>query len=62
MSLQDWHKFGWLKPHNTSFLELSNLLAIADRDIADAESEALSADWLSARYPNLGLPVQDPPE
>ena len=45
MSLQDWHKFGWLKPHNTSFLELSNLLAIADRDIADAESEALSADW-----------------
>ena len=45
MSLQDWHKFGWLKPHNTSFLELSNLLAIADRDIADAESETLSADW-----------------
>lgn len=43
--MQDWHKFGWLKPHNTSFLELSNLLAIADRDIADAESEALSADW-----------------
>ena len=45
MSLQDWHKFGWLKPHKTSFQELSNLLAIADRDIADAESEALSADW-----------------
>ena len=45
MSLQDWHKFGWLKPHKTSFLELSNLLAIADRDIADAESVALSADW-----------------
>jgi len=45
MSLQDWHKFGWLKPHKTSFQELSNLLAIADRDIADAESESLSADW-----------------
>lgn len=36
MSLQDWRKFGWLKPHETSFEELSNLLAIADRDIADA--------------------------
>lgn len=45
MSLQDWHRFGWLKPHKTSFLEQRNLLAIADRDIADAESEALSADW-----------------
>ena len=45
MSLQDWHKFGWLKPHKTSFQELSNLLAIADRDIADAASEALSTDW-----------------
>ena len=45
MSLQDWHRFGWLKPHETSFEEQSNLLAIADRDISDAESVALSADW-----------------
>ena len=45
MSLEDWHKFGWLKPHKTSFQELSNLLAIADRDIDDAEFESLSADW-----------------
>jgi len=45
MSLQDWHRFGWLKPHKTSFLELSNLLSIADRDIGDAGSDALSADW-----------------
>ena len=36
MSLQDWYKFGWLKPHQTSCQELSNLLAIADRDISDA--------------------------
>ena len=41
MSLQDWHKFGWLKPHETSLQELGNLLAIADRDIADSESDAL---------------------
>ena len=45
MSLQDWHRFGWLKPHATSFQEQSNLLAIADRDLADAESDELSADW-----------------
>ena len=32
MSLQDWHKFGWLKPHETSIQEQGNLLAIADRD------------------------------
>ena len=45
MSLQDWHRFGWLKPHVSSYQELSNLLAIADRDIADAESDTLSSDW-----------------
>ena len=43
--MQDWHRFGWLKPHETSFEEQSNLLAIADRDISDAESVTLSADW-----------------
>ena len=43
MSLQDWSKFGWLKSHRTDLQELSNLLAIADRDIADA---AASDAWL----------------
>lgn len=45
MSLQEWHDFGWLKPHTTSLNELSNLLAIADRDIEDAETDGLSDDW-----------------
>ena len=31
MSLQEWHDFGWLKPHATSLNELSNLLAMAVR-------------------------------
>ena len=39
MSLQEWHDFGWLKPHTTSLNELSNLLAIAERDIEDAETD-----------------------
>lgn len=43
--MRDWHKFGWLRPHATSFAELRNLLAIADRDIADAEAADLSVDW-----------------
>ena len=45
MSLHDWAKFGWLKPHETDVRELSNLLAIADRDIADAAASELSNDW-----------------
>jgi len=45
MSLQNWFDFGWLKPHQTDLQELSNLLAIADRDIADAASVGLSNDW-----------------
>ena len=45
MGLQDWREFGWLKPHQTSFEELSNLLAIADRDIADSDTTELSNDW-----------------
>lgn len=45
MSLEDWHSFGWLKPHQTDVRELSNLLAIADRDIEDASTSELSNDW-----------------
>lgn len=45
MSLETWHKFGWLKPHRTDEQELANLLAIADRDIVDATSTDLSNDW-----------------
>ena len=45
MSLQQWHENGWLKEHRTDLQELSNLLAIADRDIADAATAELSNDW-----------------
>ena len=31
MSLQEWHDFGWLKPHAISLNELSNLLAMVVR-------------------------------
>ena len=45
MSLQQWHLNGWLRVHQTDLQELSNLLAIADRDIADAATAELSNDW-----------------
>ena len=45
MSLQQWLNNGWLRPHQTDAQEIANLLAIADRDIADAGNATLSADW-----------------
>jgi len=44
MSLQQWANSGWLRPHQTSREELGNLLAIVDRDLADAGG-GISADW-----------------
>ncbi len=34
MSLQSWLQNGWLVQHTTSPEEISNLLAISDRDLA----------------------------
>jgi hypothetical protein len=45
MSLQDWLRNGWLVEHKTSREEIANLLAVADRDLADCRTHGLSADW-----------------
>ncbi len=45
MSLKDWLKNGWLVEHKTSRQEISNLLGVADRDLADCKAQGLSADW-----------------
>ncbi len=44
MTLKNWADNGWLKPHTTSRQEIANLLAIAERDLADATG-GISADW-----------------
>lgn len=44
MSLLQWANNGWVRPHTTSPQEIGNLLAIVERDLADAEG-AISADW-----------------
>ena len=63
MSLQQWHENGWLKEHRTDLQELSNLLAIADRDIAELLEfvRELRADVISrlrAKYPALGVSAE----
>ena len=45
MSLQDWHKAGWLVEHQTSPREVADLLGVADRDLRDCQVPGLSADW-----------------
>ncbi|HKA21298.1 MAG TPA: hypothetical protein VKN18_23680 [Blastocatellia bacterium] len=44
MSLQEWAETGGLHPHKTSAKEVATLLAIVERDLADAQSQ-ISADW-----------------
>jgi 3-deoxy-D-arabino-heptulosonate 7-phosphate (DAHP) synthase len=55
MSLSDWQKNGWLPEHQTSPEEIRELLAVVDRDLADARAEGLSADWRTAIAYNAGL-------
>jgi hypothetical protein len=44
MTLKQWADNGWLESHVTSVEEIANLLAIVDRDLADAGGE-ISPDW-----------------
>lgn len=44
MSLQQWADNGWLRFHETTPEEISNLLAIVDRDLQDASGD-ISVDW-----------------
>lgn len=45
MSLKDWARNGWLTEHKTSVQEITDLLRVADRDIADCQAKDLSPDW-----------------
>lgn len=45
MSLNEWYKNGWLRPHQSSASQTMELLAVADRDLQDCLSEGLSEDW-----------------
>lgn len=45
MSLEDWLKSEWLKPHQTSRDEIQKLFAIIERDLKDCGNEHVSEDW-----------------
>ncbi len=45
MSLKDWQANRWLTKHETSPQEIADLLAVVERDLADASVDRLSADW-----------------
>jgi len=42
--LEKWVEYGWLRAEPTSLQEISDLLSIVSRDLADAEVEAISDD------------------
>lgn len=44
MTLEQWAKNRWLKPHRTSLQEIDNLLKIVDRDLEDSK-KSVSSDW-----------------
>ena len=44
MTLTQWQEYGWLKSEPTSRQEISNLMAIVERDLGDAEG-TISPDW-----------------
>lgn len=45
MSLNDWLRAGWLIDHQPSSIEIRDLFALIERDLADAALPALSPDW-----------------
>lgn len=45
MSLGDWLRNSWLVEHKTSAEEIAGLLAIVERDLANAKVAGLSEDW-----------------
>jgi hypothetical protein len=62
MTLQKWQADGLLKPHKTGRKEIAELLEAADQDLADCETQGLSAVWrlniaynaaLRANYRNM---------
>ena len=51
MSLRDWQKNSWLVEHKSGAEEISALLAIVERDLANAKVTGLADDWrLSIAY------------
>jgi hypothetical protein len=57
MSLQDWLNEGRLQPHKTSKNEISQFLAVFQRDLEDARSKSISLDRRFATGYNAALTI-----
>ena len=57
VSLEDWLNEGRLRQHKTSKSEINQLLAVFARDVADAQSNAISIDRRFATAYNAALTV-----
>lgn len=55
MSLEDWLNHRWLVRHRTSQQEISDLLAVIQRDLRDCQIESLSTDWAFSIAYNAAL-------
>ena len=55
MSLSEWLARGWLTEHKTSLQEISDLFAVADRDLRDCQAAGLSPDARLAIAHNAAL-------
>jgi len=45
MTLDDWLKNNWLKPHKSSATEVGKLLQKVERDLREASSTQVGLDW-----------------
>lgn len=55
MTLDEWLKNKWLKPHATSSQEVKELLGKVERDLGEAEKQVISTDWRLAIAYNASL-------
>lgn len=55
MNLDLWKANGWLREYSTSAREVSNLLALVERDLVDAARKEISTDWRFNIAYNAGL-------
>ena len=45
MPLEQWCKNGWLKTHPPTRRAITDLIAIVERDLSDAQADSISDDW-----------------
>lgn len=45
MSLSEWQKNAWLRPHRTDAAEIGRLLLVIERDLTVSADERLDPDW-----------------